>query len=266
MVQKRQQKDGPVEEGQQLKGNTVKSTSPPPKKRGRPAKAAIPPETLATDDSGADLPPLKKTREEVATSPPPKKKRGRPAKAAIPPETLAADDSGADLPLKKLGKELEATTSIPKKQGIVAPHEPLPLCKGRNTHPGQQKGVAAVPRRKPSEIAAVRTQLARVEEEALKKKEAARQTLAEWDVAEEMEEEEMDAESTQCLSAALRNGYQKRQPESGSNSEGEPFDFDAINIDDSDAEPESELEAPVKKTKVRFQAHKNSAVTNQVDA
>ena len=91
---------------------------------------------------------------------------------AIPPETLAADDSGADLPpLKKLRKE--AATSIPKIQAMVAPREPLPPRKVRNTHPRHQKGVAAAPRRKPSEIAAVRTQLARVEEKVLKKKEAA---------------------------------------------------------------------------------------------
>jgi len=68
-------------------------------------------------------------------------------------------------------------------------------------------------------------------------------------VAEEIQEEEMDAESIQCLSAALRKGYREREPESGS--EGESFAFNTMGSDDSDP-VESELEAPVKKSKVRL--------------
>ena len=84
----------------------------------------------------------------------------------------------------------------------------------------------------------------------MKRQEAARQTLAEWDVAEEIRREEMDAESTQCLSAVLRKGYRKREPES--RSEGESFDFNAMDIDDSNP-VESELEEePVKESKVRL--------------
>jgi Tfp pilus assembly protein PilV len=83
----------------------------------------------------------------------------------------------------------------------------------------------------------------------LKEKEAARQTLAEWDVAEEMEEMQMDADSTQRLSAALRKGYRKREPETGS--EGELFEFNAMDLDASDAASELEELEPVKKSKVR---------------
>jgi len=82
----------------------------------------------------------------------------------------------------------------------------------------------------------------------LKRQEVAQQTLAEWDVAEEIHEEEMDAESTQHLSAALRKGYRKREPESGS--DGEAFDFNAMDINDSDPVEFELEEEPVKKSKV----------------
>ena len=92
----------------------------------------------------------------------------------------------------------------------------------------------------------------------MKKREAARQTLAEWDVAEEREEEEMDAESTERLSVALRKGRRNYEPDT-SGSEGESFDFNAMEIDDSNAESKLE-EEPVKKCKVR--SHSTNKVSH----
>jgi len=207
--------------------------------RGRPPR-----KTTGPAEQGQQQP----ERGENEVGAPQAKKRGRPAKAKVPvtenPPATEESDDGVPPPKKPRKAAIKS-----KVQAAVTPREPLPGREGRNLHPGKQSGVAAAPRRKPGEAAAARAEKKKAAEEDLRKKEAARRALAEMDVAEEEEDAEMDAESTQRLSAALRSGYYGREPESGS--EGESFDFAAVDMEVDDSESESNVEEPVRKSKVR---------------
>lgn len=225
----------PVIEGElEQEEDTTKRSAPATKKRGRPAKVA-------------ETQPL--VPEESDTGLPPPKRHSRPANVANT-QPLVSEES--DIPPPKKHRK----AAVKSKAQDVTSREPLPARVGRNNHPGQQKGVAAAPRRKPGEAAALRAEQARAADEVLKKKEVARQTLAVWNVAEEEEDMEMDVESTQRLSAYLKKGYRRRDPASGS--EGESFDFDRMDLDSSDSESELEEES-VKKSKVRWFPNYNKA-------
>ena len=158
-------------------------------------------------------------------------KRGRKA--------AAADDN---TPPAKQTKEDEASVDqLPHQQGKAGParkkavavlRDPLPDCPGRDVHPAQQPAK----RHTPQEVAAEWSVQRKAIEDAIQAGERAKQLLAQMNVAEDCQDDGMDAENPQRISAANRK---RTYDELEENSDGESFDFGGVEsvLNSLDEEP-----------------------------
>jgi hypothetical protein len=118
--------------------------------------------------------------------------------------TMATDiDDGAQ-PTKKskpgTKKTPMASKSGQKRMSARKPAQPatkrvLPSRGGRNEHPGAVNGAGPAPRRKAHEVQAERAAKQKATEDQMQQEAQAKTHLAEWQLAEEEEDDEMEAES-----------------------------------------------------------------------
>lgn len=196
---------------------------PPAKKRGRPPKA----DDVAATTETADL----------STAPAPsKRKRG---------QTITTNNEG-DIPAPKrtragatktMGNPATKLTTKTSAQPIA--NRNLPQREGRNVHPGAVKGVGPAVRRSSQQVAAERDATKKAAEEKLQKIDGAKAHLAEMHIAEELEDEEMQADNF-----IVRN---EQQAGSGDSDDGEHFDFNDAGLTDDEEEESNAGKKPATK-------------------
>ena len=200
-----------------------------PRKRGR--KAAAPAEEansglpVGNDNSGM-------SDGHAPMIPAQPRKRG--CKAAT-----VADDSAP--PVKQTKEDEASVGKLPhqqrnegpaRKKAVAAPRDPLPDRPGWNAHPAGQPAK----QRTPQEVAAKQNAQRKAIEDAIWAGERAKQLLAQMNVSEDRQDNGMDAENPQRISAADRkHAYDKLE----GNSDGELFDFNGVELvsNSSDEEP-----------------------------
>jgi len=198
----------------------------PCKSRGRPKK------TMTVDSNTA-----KEDQESAPTKAPPTKRVRKPAPSG---------DADNQPPLKRAKADDTATNQLAlqhdkanSSQKPVEARDPLPNRKGRNVHPAPRKKT----RRSPQQVAADRAAKEKEIEDKIRELEEVKKSLAETNVAEDIEDENMNEENPQRLSAAIRKRqYIELEDDSDAR---EAFDFQEAEQMDS-----SEGEEPVKKKAV----------------
>ena len=162
----------------------------------------------------------------------------QPCKRGCKAATVA-DDSA---PPAKQTKEDEASVGkLPhqqqnegpaRKKAVAAPRDPLPDCPGQNAHPAGQQAK----RRTPQEVVAKQNAQRKAIKDAIRAGERAKKLLAQMNVSEDRQDDGMDAENPQCISAA---NWKCAYDELEGNSNGESFDFNGVELvlNSSDEEP-----------------------------
>jgi hypothetical protein len=105
---------------------------------------------------------------------------------------------------------------------LLATKRSLPGRGGRNEHPGAVAGAGPAPRRKTQEVTAERAGRKQAADDKARQEAAAKSHLAQWQLVEEDEDHEMEAESFKRYTGVL--GRQQQAEESSGNS-GEEFEF-----------------------------------------
>jgi hypothetical protein len=212
----------------------------PRKSRGRPKK------TTTVDSNTA-----KEDQEPAPTKAPLTKRVRKPAPSG--------DEADNQPPLKRARADDTATNQVAlqhdkanSSQKPVEARDPLPNRKGRNVHPAPKKKT----RRSAQQVAADRAAKQKEIEDKIRELEEVKKRLAETNVAEDIEDEDMGEENPQRLSAAIRKRqYVELEDDSDA---GEAFDFQEAEEMDS-----SESEEPVKKKAVSAGNFRPALNTNE---
>jgi hypothetical protein len=210
-------------------------SNPPRPRRGRPKKATTidDPNNTTKVVASVEVPTGKHAR-----------KPSTPAEVVAnqrPPKRTKADEEN------RPACHQDKPESSPNKAQLAS-RDPLPDRPGRNVHP-----VPTKPKRRTSqEVEAEREAKRKALEARIRELEDAKRLLAQMNAAEDVEDEEMDEENPQRLSAAVRKrGYTEVASNSGD--EG-GFDFEGVN-----AMPDSsDNEQPVKGRAVRTRSRHKS--------
>jgi hypothetical protein len=191
-----------------------------PQAKGRPrTKNSIP-----TDN------PIENDQQSLNTGPSMRKR-------ARKDEEITMEGPENDSTTWKRPKNTDMSGEVKKPNEVAAIRDPLPNRPGRNVHPATPKRT----RRTAQEVAAEREAQKQAIEEKIREGERAKELLAQMNVNEGLEDEQMLTKNPQRLSAAIRKRGRKCLDES---EDGEDFDFTAVNqesySDDLSDEPQAE--------------------------